>query len=256
MTCNPFFKITKLMVVLLYKLIKAKQRPIFLLELANQYDFIKAVVGWVDLRSAQVEERLEYFSQFPKIKGFRHVVQDEPDENFMLGEAFQKGIGLLKKYNFTYDILIFPNQMPAALQTIKNFPEQAFVVDHIAKPYIKDQKITDWEKYIREMAKNPNVFCKISGLVTEAEWQNWQEADFKIYLDVVFDAFGEDRLMYGSDWPVCILAGAYEQVLGIIQNYIKGPSQRKFRLKFWEEMHSSFMVYRFNHFLYGFKFKK
>lgn len=197
----------------------------FLLDLADQNDWIRGVVGWVDLRSPDVATRLGYFSTYPKVCGFRHLVQDEPDENFLLGESFQKGIGVLKDFGFTYDILVFSNQLPAAIKLAQAHPEQTFVLDHIAKPYIKDKKISPWDSDIRELAKSPNVWCKISGMITEADHRTWEPDDLIPYLDIVFEAFGEDRLMYGSDWPVCLLAGSYDQVIAIIENYVKDLSE-------------------------------
>jgi len=204
----------------------------FLLDLAAKNDFIKGVVGWVNLRAANIEQRLAHFSNFPKLKGFRHVVQDEPDDNFMLGEAFQNGIAALKKHNFTYDILIFPTQLQAALQLVKNFPNQPFVIDHIAKPTIKTGKIDAWANGINAIAKQENVYCKISGMVTEADWENWNYSDFVPYLDVVFDAFGTDRIMFGSDFPVCLLAGSYANVKGIVHQYLQKYSEEE-QAKVW-----------------------
>ena len=204
---------------------QSEEETEFLLQLAYQNDFIKGVVGWVDLRAKDIEQRLSQYTRFPKLKGFRHVVQSEPDPNFMLGEAFQHGLSLLLTYNFTYDILIFPTQLEAAIKTVQNFPNQKFVLDHIAKPYIKIGKIEEWEKHISQLAGYPNVYCKISGMVTEADWQNWQQSDFVPYLDVVFEAFGTDRLMFGSDWPVCLLGGAYTEIKGILEQYIAKRSQ-------------------------------
>ena len=193
----------------------------FLLGLARQFDFIKGVVGWVDLQSEEVEQRLAHFAQFPELLGFRHIVQDEPDSNFMLREAFQRGISHLKKFDFTYDILIYPNQMGAALQTIRNFPEQPFMIDHIAKPSIKAQQLEPWAYYIREIAEYPNVYCKLSGMITEADWKNWEYRDLKPYLEIVYDAFGPERLVFGSDWPVCLLAGSYKNVISIVEGFIQ-----------------------------------
>lgn len=196
----------------------------WLLELADHHSIIKGVVGWVDLRSDTVEEQLARFAKHPKFVGVRHVVQDEPDVNFMLGEAFLRGIAKLKQFKLTYDILIYPKQLPAAIELASRFPDQPFVLDHIAKPLIKDGALEPWASQIRELAKSPNVWCKVSGMVTEAKWQGWQPADFRPYLDVVFDAFGVKRLMFGSDWPVCLLAGSYEQVYALAANYVAGLS--------------------------------
>jgi len=193
----------------------------WLLELAGRHPLVKGVVGWVDLRSEQVARQLAEFTRHPKFVGVRHVVQDEADDQFMLRPDFLRGIAQLKQFDLTYDILIFPKQLPAAIELAKRFPEQPFVLDHIAKPLIKDDVISPWREQIRELAKCGNVLCKVSGMVTEANWTGWQPDDFKPYLDIVFEAFGEDRLMFGSDWPVCQLAGSYEQVHRLVQDYVR-----------------------------------
>lgn len=192
----------------------------FLLDLAENNDFILGVVGWIDLRAGNLTERLEYFSQYTKLKGFRHIVQSEP-EGFMLQEDFLRGIGMLDKYGFTYDILVYPNQLDDAISLVKRFPDQKFVLDHIAKPYVRQGAVYPWDEKIRALAGYDNVYCKLSGMVTEADWKNWKEEDFKPYLDVIFDAFGSYRLMFGSDWPVCLTAAEYGQVKGIVQHYLK-----------------------------------
>lgn len=204
---------------------QSEQETEFLLDLAAQNPFIKAVVGWADLRSEEIEERLAYFKNFSKLAGFRHVVQSEPDNNFMLRDDFKRGIGLLSKYDFTYDILIYPTQMPAAKQIAEAFPDQKFVIDHLAKPYIKKATLEPWESTMKSIAQNENVYCKISGMVTEADWQSWQYDDFIPYLDVVMEAFGPDRIMFGSDWPVCLLAGNYARVKAIVEKYITDLSE-------------------------------
>lgn len=193
----------------------------FLLALAAEHDFIKGVVGWVDLRSEQLEERLMHYADFPKLKGFRHIVQSEPDPNFMLREDFQRGLDQLHAYNFTYDILIFPTQLAAALETVKSFPNQNFVIDHIAKPYIKAGKIAEWASFMQQIARHPNVMCKVSGMLTEADWSDWESKDFTPYLDIVFEAFGTQRILFGSDWPVCLVAGSYAQVKGLVSDYLR-----------------------------------
>ena len=199
--------------------VESPEETDFLLKLADQMDMIKGVVGWVDLQSEDVVDYLQEFQGKDKLKGFRHVVQKEPDPNFMLNDKFQRGIEALCQFDFTYDILIFPNQLPAANQLAKNFPKQSFVLDHIAKPYIKDGKISEWSDNIKFLAQNKNVFCKISGIVTEAHWNDWTYEQIVPYLDVVVEVFGIDRLMYGSDYPVCLLAAPYDRVLGIIKKY-------------------------------------
>lgn len=191
----------------------------FLLELARENDFIKGVVGWADFKARNIEERLEYFSGFKKLKGFRHIFQAEANPEFMLRNDFCNGIGKLAKYNFTYDILIGPQHWPFITQFIQKFPEQRFVLDHLAKPDFKKNDFTEFEKTIQNIAKNPKVFCKVSGLVTEAHWHNWKPEDFKIALDIITQNFGSDRLMFGSDWPVCLLSANYSEVIAIVENY-------------------------------------
>lgn len=203
---------------------QSEEETEFLLQLASQHDFIKGVVGWVDLRGDNLVSRLEHFSQYEKLKGFRHIVQDEADPDFLLTPGFQEGLRQLEKREFTYDILIYPQQFPAAIQTVKNFPGLRFVLDHLAKPRIKNQEIEDWAEKIRTLTLEPNVFCKVSGMVTEADWTSWRQEDFKPYLDVIFESFGIDRLMFGSDWPVCLLAGSFSSVLNIVKNYTDGFS--------------------------------
>jgi L-fuconolactonase len=196
----------------------------WLLELADESPIIKGVVGWVDLRSPVVEQQLDALSRHPKFVGVRHVVQDEPDDDFMLGQEFQRGIAALKAFGLTYDLLVYPKQLPAAIKLVEKFPDQPFVLDHIAKPPIKDAGIDPWREPIQALANFPNCCCKVSGLVTEADWTGWQAEDFKPYLDVIAAAFGVDRLMYGSDWPVCLLAGSYERVFDLAANFAKSFS--------------------------------
>ena len=191
----------------------------FLVNLAAKNDFIKGVVGWVDLRGVTIEERLNHFSSNKIIKGFRHVVQGESDD-FMLRKDFQNGISALKEFNFTYDILIFHRQLPAAIELVNQFQDQPFVIDHIAKPDIKSGEILSWKKGIQEISKAENVFCKISGMVTEADWKNWKTDDLKPYLDVIFENFSADKLMFGSDWPVLNVASDYAEVVKTLEDYI------------------------------------
>ena len=192
----------------------------FLCELAKTHPVIKGVVGWIDLRAANVQERLEHFAQYPEIKGYRHIVQGEPDD-FMLGADFQRGISALQGYNYTYDILIYPRQLPAALKLVEAFPEQKFVIDHCAKPGIKRKEMEPWAADLQKIAQHPNVYCKLSGLLTEAKWKEWSAGDFYPYLDVVFEAFGTNRLMFGSDWPVMLLSGMYVQWKSLLEKYME-----------------------------------
>jgi L-fuconolactonase len=206
----------------------------FLLELAADYDFIRGVVGWVDLQAADVAERLAQYWQFDKLKGFRHVLQSEADRALMLTPAFRRGIEALSKHNFTYDILIYPDQLPYAAQLAAAYPSQRFVLNHVAKPPIKARQLEPWRRDLKALAAHENVWCKASGLVTEADWQHWQPADFRPYLDVVFDAFGPWRVMFGSDWPVCAVAGGYDRVVELMTNCLADFSVAE-QAGFWGE---------------------
>ena len=200
----------------------------FMLDLAEQNDFIRGVVGWVNLQSIKVEDKLKYYrDRYPKMKGFRHVLQADPDDQLMLRDSFKRGISLLEKYNFTYDILIYPKHLKYAGQLVAEFPEQRFVLDHLAKPQIKAKEIDTWKRDIEALAKNQNVFCKVSGMLTEADWYSWRTEDFMPYLDVVFNAFSINRVMYGSDWPVCKLAGGYNRAMEILQIYTSRLSEKE-----------------------------
>lgn len=191
----------------------------YLLAFADKHSFIKAVVGWVDLRADDLDEQLRKLSQHQKLKGFRHIAQAEAND-FLSAQAIKNGLAKLAEYNFTFDILVFPQQLPAAIDLVKSCHNQKFVLDHLAKPYIKSGEINQWKKDISELSKNENVYCKISGMVTEADWQNWKLADFIPYIEVAFETFGANRLMYGSDWPVCLLAADYQEVKNILSSYI------------------------------------
>lgn len=204
----------------------------WLLGLADADPRIRGVVGWVDLRSGTVEAELQRLARHPKFVGVRHVVQDEPDDRFLLRPDFQRGLGLLEPLHLTYDLLLFPRQLPAAIELVGRFPRQSFVLDHLAKPFIRDGTLDPWREQIRELARFPQVQCKVSGLVTEADHRRWKPADFRPYLDVVFEAFGPGRLMFGSDWPVCLLAGSYEQVEGLARDYTRGLSLEE-QAGFW-----------------------
>lgn len=192
----------------------------WLLGLADADPRIRGVVGWVDLQHDRIEDSLAELAAHPKFVGVRHVVQDEPDERFMLRPAFLRGLDCLKQFGLRYDLLIYPQQLPAALEVVRQFPEQPFVLDHLAKPFIRDGLISPWREQILELAQFPHVLCKVSGMVTEARHLGWDPADFRPYLEAVFAAFGEDRLMFGSDWPVCLLAGSYEQVFRLAEDYV------------------------------------
>jgi L-fuconolactonase len=204
----------------------------FQLQIAAENDFIKGVVGWVDLQAADVEERLTYYSSFKKMKGFRHVLQGEADRALMLKPSFMNGISKLEKFGFTYDVLIFPDQLKYTAEFVAAFPNQKFVIDHIAKPDIKNKKIKKWKEDIEAVAKYENVYCKISGIVTEADWKIWKKADFIPYMQTVAAAFGTNRIMYGSDWPVCLVAASYKEVLDIVKEYFSSFSENEQELFF------------------------
>ena len=197
----------------------------WLLNLASENEFIKGVVGWVPLASINIELILEKYTSSKWLKGVRHVVQGEPDPEFILGKEFNEGIKLLKNFNLVYDILIFEHQLPNTIRFVDQHPDQVFVLDHIAKPVIRVNKITDWAKNLRELAKRENVFCKISGMVTEANFSEWTEEQLQPYFDVVLEAFGPERLMFGSDWPVCLVATRYNRWLEIVKKQITRFSQ-------------------------------
>jgi L-fuconolactonase len=192
----------------------------WLLQLADDSLYIKGVVGWVDLCSQEIENQLKEFSKHPKFVGVRHVVQDEPDDDFMSRPNFQHGISLLENYGLTFDLLLFPKHLPAAVELVRKFPFQKFVLDHIAKPLIAEQVLSPWQEDIYKLASCPNVLCKLSGMVTEADWSKHNQETFDPYLEVVYKAFGPERLMIGSDWPVCTLAGSYQEVMKIVINFI------------------------------------
>lgn len=205
----------------------------FLIKLSTENTFIKGIVGWADLRSTNIKERLAYYKQYNIIKGFRHVLQGEEPE-FMLQPSFINGIAALKEFDFAYDLLLFPKHLPAALELVKQFPDQSFVIDHMAKPYIKAGLIEDWKKDIQLLAECNNVYCKISGMVTEADYHQWNITDFTPYLDCIVEAFGMNRIMFGSDWPVCQVAASYEKMLHIVKNYFSSFSMDEQALFFRE----------------------
>jgi L-fuconolactonase len=197
----------------------------FLLDLAEHHPLIKGVVGWFDLCSAELPAQLERFSTHPKLVAARHVLHDEPDDQYMLRPEFRHGMALLGEHELAYDLLLFPRHLPAAVMLVDEFEDQLFVLDHIAKPAIRDGLLAPWKHDLERLAERPNVFCKLSGMVTEAKWSEWRPADFRPYLDVVLEAFGPERLMIGSDWPVCTLAGDYASTMGLVLDYVSALSQ-------------------------------
>lgn len=192
----------------------------WLLELAAAAPFVLGVVGWVDLQSPQVHSQLETFAKNPKLVGVRHIVQSEPDDRFLLRPEFLRGISELEEFDLAYDILIYTWHLPVAAEFVRHFPRQRFVLDHLAKPPIKSGRLQPWARGIRELAAFPNVLCKLSGLVTEADWDSWKPEQIAPYIDVAFECFGPDRLMIGSDWPVCTVAASYTRAMDVVKNYL------------------------------------
>jgi L-fuconolactonase len=191
-----------------------------LLNFAEEFPIIRGVVGWAPIAGREFPQVLERFHDFQKLKGFRHVVQDEPDDAFLLRPDFNDGIALFKQQGLVYDILIFERQLPAAISFVDRHPSQVFVLDHIAKPRIRDRVLEPWRTNIRELARRQNVFCKLSGMVTEARWTQWTLPDLLPYFEVVLNAFGPKRLMAGSDWPVCLLAATHQTWFSTLREFI------------------------------------
>lgn len=207
---------------------QSEQETKFLLQLAEQHPFIQAVVGWIDLRSKNLPSRLDHFSGHSRPKGFRHILQGEKPE-FMLQPDFLQGIKTLGERGYIYEILVFPRHLQAVQKLLKSAQNQPFVIDHLAKPYIKRGLIRQWEKDLRQIARHKQVYAKLSGLVTEANWSGWKPADILPYLEVALEAFGPDRLMYGSDWPVCLVAAAYRQQKQVVDQFIRPLSETERR---------------------------
>ncbi|MGA7110778.1 MAG: amidohydrolase family protein [Terracidiphilus sp.] len=202
--------------------VQARQHPAetrWLLNLAEQNKFIRGVVGWVDLCAPNLHTELDLLAKRKKLVGVRHVLQDEPDDQFMLRPEFLRGISELAAFGLVYDLLLHPRHLPIAVQLVREFPQQAFVLDHLAKPPIASGQREPWKRDLKELAQFPNVYCKLSGMVTEAKWKQWRPDEFTPYLDAVFEAFGASRLMIGSDWPVCTLSSSYSETIGIVLNY-------------------------------------
>lgn len=209
---------------------QTNEENIFHLENAAKHDFIKGVVGWVDLQSPKLQGQLEYYRSFSKLKGFREILQG--NDKLLQSASFKEGLALLKKYGFTYDLLVFSDQLQAATALVKSFPDQQFVLNHLGKPAIRKGEIVQWKKNIREMAACPNIHCKISGMVTEADTQNRSMAHLVPYMDVVVEAFGTKRIMFGSDWPVCLMAATYAETVDIAGTYFSSFTKKEQEL-FW-----------------------
>lgn len=193
----------------------------YLLFLASVHAEIKGVVGWTDLCAADVERDLERATGHSKLKGFRMLIHDRPDLEFAISDAHVNGVSNLAKFGLTYDLLLKPPHLPAAIKLVDRLPNQKFVVDHIAKPDIAQRVLEPWRSLINEIADRPNVFCKLSSIITQAHWQNWKTSDITPYLDIVLEAFGTDRIMIGSDWPVSTCLADYEGTMGLLVDWSK-----------------------------------
>jgi len=199
----------------------------WLLKLAEQFPFVKGVVGGVDLRAANLRETLTALRPNTKLVGVRHIVQSEPDDRFLLRPDFLRGIGMLEEFGLAYDILIYTKHLSVAAEFVSRCPRQRFVLDHLAKPPIKSGDLAEWMRGIRELAAFPHVMAKVSGLVTEADWNAWTPEQVVECVDVAFGCFGAGRLMIGSDWPVCTVAGTYSRVMGIVMDYVERLSEEE-----------------------------
>ena len=203
------------------------EETLWLLDLSDRHSFIKGVVGWVDLCAEDLEDQLELLSRHPRLVGVRHVIHDEADDEFMLRPSFLRGIRTLGKFKLTYDLLLFPRHLARAHKLVKLFPEQRFVLDHMAKPFIRKGLLTPWQEELESLSTGDNVWCKVSGMVTEGDLKSWKFEDFVPYMEAAFKAFGTERILLGSDWPVCKLAGEYEQVLQIPLTFTEQMSDRE-----------------------------
>jgi L-fuconolactonase len=194
------------------------QETLWLLTLAAQNDFIKGVIGWVPLTKPSIRDELDPLRRDPLLRGVRHVVQDEP-EGYLLRKDFNSGVSVLREMGLVYDLLIHEHQLPEAIRFVDQHPHQIFVLDHLAKPRVKANRLDPWRRRIRDLARRENVYCKISGLVTEADFKTWTEAQLQPYLETVLEAFGPTRLMFGTDWPVCLVACPYGRWYDVVSRF-------------------------------------
>jgi len=198
-----------------------------LLSLAEEHPFIEAVVGWAPIASEEFSSCLDDLAAYPKLKGLRHVVQAEPDDDFVLRSGFNRGIATMLSSGLVYEILIYERHLPQTIKFVDAHPDQIFVLDHVAKPRIRERVLSPWRENIYELARRSNVYCKVSGMATEADWEDWTEANLRPYLDTVFDAFGATRLMMGSDWPVCLVAVEYREWFRMLNDYAAKLSEHE-----------------------------
>lgn len=199
---------------------QSDQETGFLLQLAQENDFIKGVVGWIDFHADQLEEQLHSHQKEPLLKGYRHILQGQPDEAYFNNKAFMRFISLLAPLGFTYDVLIYHDQLPQAIRFTEKYPDQRFILDHIAKPAIRHKAWKQWKIDMKELSRNPNMFCKLSGMIMEADWKQWQYQDLTPYIEIAAEYFGTDRLCFGSDWPVALVAGSYGEVVQVVRQFL------------------------------------
>lgn len=216
---EPYLKKNKIDGCVAVQADQSENETQFLLSLAEKYNWIKAVVGWIDLQDPSVEEKIQPFLKYKKLKGFRHILQGEMQRDLMLSPAFKKGIAVLEKYGYTYDILIFPDQLKYIAEFVAQFSNMRFVIDHLAKPENQKGNLTDWKKYMSALGTFENLYCKISGMVTEGKHKEISLENYRPFMDTVVESFGNRRIMFGSDWPVCLLAADYGKVVGITESY-------------------------------------
>ncbi len=204
----------------------------FLLSLSEKHAFIKAVIGWIDLRSPQIHDQLAYFKKFRKLVGFRCIMQGQPDEAYLNNEIFIKNVVLLKDFDYTYDLLVYHHQLPSLLKFIEKIPENRLILDHIGKPDIKAKNYSKWKENIFELAQHPGIYCKLSGMITEANYSTWKYDDIVPYMDAVGEAFGAERICFGSDWPVCLVAGNYDKMIGVVEKWASQLNQKDYNQLF------------------------
>jgi L-fuconolactonase len=204
----------------------------FLLSLSEKHAFIKAVIGWIDLRSPQIHDQLAYFKKFRKLVGFRCIMQGQPDEAYLNNEIFIKNVALLKDFDYTYDLLVYHHQLPSLLKFIEKIPENRLILDHIGKPDIKAKNYSKWKEKIFELAQHPGIYCKLSGMITEANYSTWKYDDIVPYMDAVGEAFGTERICFGSDWPVCLVAGHYDKMIGVVEKWASQLNEKDYNQLF------------------------
>ena len=198
---------------------ETEEENYFLLKLTEENEFIKGIVGWMDLKSQTAEEQMQHWKQYQKIIGFRCIMQGKPDELYLKNDLFISQVKKLASYEFTYDLLVYHDQLPSLIRFVEKLPDNRMILDHLGKPNIKNREIKTWRENIKILAQHPGIFCKLSGLVTEANHNNWSYDDLMPYLEIASEAFGIDRICFGSDWPVCLVAGGYSEVVGVIEKF-------------------------------------